>query len=176
MDENLVKLLISILLFLLVIGWFITSFLLIRKFKNFRRQVFIDIENKNKEYYLNLVLKENNLFPYYERLKSGYLFSFKTKNDFDEVTTITLKNHYKFVDERVIYIINDELKYKDKEIVEIDNKKYLKLNPKIKHLEMLVSNDLPSHFMLRFEFKYDGDKVSYTVKEVENYGKQEESN
>lgn len=52
------------------------------------------------------------------------------------------------------------MKY-DLDIVTIDERKYIKLNDKIKTIEILVSFETPSHFLAKFKVnRLDKDKYS----------------
>ena len=130
-----------------------------------------EIELCMKDAYMNIELVDGNLFPYREKLISGVKHDFKIKEELvDEVTKIKLKKRYSFFEIKVIYIVNNSLHYPLK-FKEIEGKKYIILDKDIKTIELLISFDKPSHFLLRYDFKYNKDGITYKVEEEKENGR-----
>jgi len=173
--SDLGRLILSIVLAVFALGLLIFVSILTKKRNGYVQGVLLAIEENNKNYFLNTNLLDGKYFPYHERLKSGLRHKFGCKDEFDEVTNITLKKNYTFFDERVIYIVNNNLHYPLK-IVEIENKKYIELDRKIKTIEVLVSNEKPSHFLLKFEFVKTSEGITFSVKEETFDGRSKKDN
>jgi hypothetical protein len=162
--SDLGRLILSIVLAILALGLLIFVTVFTKKRNAYVQGVLISLEENNKNYYLNTNLLDGKYFPYHERLKSGLRHKFGVKDERDEITNITLRKNYTFFDERVIYIVNNNLHY-PLNIVEIEKKKYIELDSKIKTIEILVSNERPSHFLLKFEFVKTSEGITFSVKE-----------
>jgi len=163
------RLVLSIVILVISIGVFIFFLIFTRRKSSYRLNVLKAIEQGNKQYYLSLKLKDDIYFPYYPRLKSGFKYDFKSPGEEDVISNIKLNKHYSFLDERVIYIINNELHYPMNKVT-IDNQEYILIDKRIKTIEMLISNDLPSHFLIKFEFNHKDGKITYAVEEVVDNG------
>lgn len=145
-----------ILVFALVLV--ITFTVMVKKHNNYCKSKTIELDNVSYDYYLNLKLKDDLYFPYFETHASGVRFTIKSKGAKDNLSGVEVKKHYSFYDDNIIYIINNNMKY-PLEIVNIDDQKYIKLNKDIKDIEILVSFETPSHFLAKFKVnKLDSNK------------------
>lgn len=162
-----VKLILSICFFVLSMTLFIIIYMMMKRRSRYISEMQNTIEEEIKNYYLNLKIEEN-LFPYHEKLISGVRYDLLKKGkDSDSTFEIPLKKHYSFFEAKPIYIVNNNLKYLF-EFKEVDNKKYIIIDKKIKTLELLVFFDKPSHIMFKYEFRFINGKFEYKVTEEVN--------
>lgn len=165
--ENLI---ISIVTFVILLALLIFIIIFFKRKRDYVENTLLEIDRKNKLYYLNLKLKDDNLFPYFEKVKTGIRTNFESKGEFDSRTSIKLKPHYSFFEDRIIYIINNNLHY-PKQIVSSDDQKYILIDDDIKTMEILITNERPSHYLLKYTFyrRKDREGFDFEVKEVDEY-------
>ena len=126
------------------------------------------LEKETYNYYQKLELKDNKYFPYFYTHGSGIRRDFKSKGDKDNITGITLNKNNRFFFDRILYIVNGKLHGEfDKKIIE--GKEYIVIDKNIKTIELLVSFEKPSHFLVKYNvIKIDKDKFKIElVKEEE---------
>lgn len=165
MTKEEIKLLLSIIFFVITLVFLIVVLIFIKKRNKYFSDVLKDIEEKTKDYFMNIEIEDCNLFPYHNNVVAGIGTKLSSKGEFDDLTKIKLKKHYNFFHQKIIYIVNNTLSYKF-DIVLKNDKEYIVIDKKIKTIEILVSNNKPSHYMLKYEFMHDSDNVRYEVKEV----------
>ena len=77
-----------------------------------------------------------------------------------------------------MYIINDQINYPfTKEI--IDDKEYIKIDNKINTIEMLISFEKPSHFIIKYKVSNIGEnkyKIELIKEMNEDDGRRNENN
>lgn len=175
---NLTKILIYSTILVLTLAFAITFTLIVKRHNNYCKSKTIELDNGSYDYYLNLKLKDNLYFPYFDTHASGVRYQNKSIGNKDKLSGVEVKKHYSFYDDNIIYIINNRIKY-PLEIVDIDNQKYIKLNDDIKDIELLVSFETPSHFLAKFKVnkldlnKYEIELVS--TKEDEDDSRRNEN-
>ncbi len=161
---------------ILIVVLFITIFftIIVKKKTAYAKSKTVELDNESYNYYLNLKLKDDLYFPYFETHASGVRYKYNSKGNKDILSGVEVNKHYSFYDDNIIYIINNKMKY-DLDIVTIDERKYIKLNDKIKTIELLVSFETPSHFLAKFKVnRIDKDKYSFELN-VNKEEKEDES-
>ncbi len=154
------KLIIFSSILIVVLIFAILFSIIVKKKTAYAKSKTIELDNKSYDYYSNLKLKDDLYFPYFETHASGVRYKFSSQGNKDVLSDVEVKKHFSFYDDNIIYIINNKMKY-DLDIVTIDERKYIKLNDKIKTIEILVSFETPSHFLAKFKVnKLDKDKYS----------------
>ena len=155
-----------ILLVILIVTLIIlvTVFITLRKIEKYKASCMDILVPKNEDYYRSLEVEQGNLIRYYEENASFIEFKFKSKGDFDEISSLQLKKHYTFFKNKIFYLINGVLSEK-LDVIEIDNQKYIKLNDKIKSLQILVSYG--NHTNLLVKYKVIKENESFRL-EVDN--------
>lgn len=162
----------SILIVVLFVAIFFT--IIVKKKTAYAKSKTVELDNESYNYYLNLKLKDDLYFPYFETHASGVRYKYNSKGNKDILSGVEVNKRYSFYDDNIIYIINNKMKY-DLDIVTIDERKYIKLNDKIKTIELLVSFETPSHFLAKFKVnRIDKDKYSIELN-VNKEEKEDES-
>lgn len=161
------KLILSCILLLVSVIALIIVFVYTKKVINKEKEIVDELEKKTYEYYKNLQLKDGKYFPYYHTHAFGIRGDRKSLGDKDNITGITIGKHKRFYFDRILYIFNEKLHIAlDKET--IDNQEYIIINNKIKKIELLVSFEKPSHFLVKYNVIKDkeGYKLELDEKEV----------
>lgn len=146
-------LILSVIFLIVSIVVLVTVSILIKRNKNYRNHIISELEKNSYLYYQELKLLDNEYFPFFAEHASGIISSYKSKGEIDCLSNVSLKKHYKFVKDKIIYIVNNNLHY-PLEIVIINERKYIKLSRDIKTIELLVSFEKPSHFLAKYAVKY----------------------
>ena len=163
-----VKLLIAIgLLFSSVIALLIV-FLYTKKVVNKEKEIVNKLEEETYKYYQNLQLVEDKYFPYFHIHAAGLRGKRGSLGDKDNITNVEAFKNRVFYFDRILYIVNGKLHGEfDKKIIE--GKEYIVIDKNIKTIELLVSFEKPSHFLVKYNvIKIDKDKFKIElVKEEE---------
>jgi hypothetical protein len=161
------KLIISLVCFIIVIIFFIVFSIILKTINKYIEGKNQAIEKETYKYYATLELKDNLYLPYYESHGSGIKFSLKSNGDFDEISQVKLDKKYTFFRDNIIYIINNNLHFQ-KNLIMIDGKQYLVIDDQIKIIEILVSFEKPSHFLVRYNVCKDELGYHIVLKEEED--------
>ena len=147
MDEYIYLIVVSILVVILLVALFFVK----------KSQKYIDgeyqhlLENSD-EYLKNISLKDGK---YLEKVKThgaSITYKLNSDGDFDYISNLSLKKNYAFLQDRVVYIFNDNWKTKV-EIKVIDNKEYYVLNNQIDNVNILLSFERSQHILARYIVK-----------------------
>ncbi len=166
---NLTKIIIYSTILVLTLAIAIVFTVTVKKHTNYQKSKTNELDNNSYDYYLNLKLKDDLYFPYFETHASGVRYLHKSNGSKDKLSGVEVKKHYSFYDDSIIYIVNNRMKYQ-LDIVTIDEQKYIKLNDDIKDIEILVSFETPSHFLAKFKV----NKVNSNKYEIELVSKKED--
>lgn len=157
-------LVLSIVFFVVTLSFFVFILIVLKNRKRYFETILSEIEYKTKEYFMSIGIEDDRLFPFNKEVVAGITRKFN-KIDYDELTNIKLKKGYTFIKQRVIFIVNNELNYPFK-IVNKNNKEYMVIDDSIKQIEILVSSYRPSHYMLKYTFTHENNRIAYEVEEV----------
>ena len=162
------KLILSCILLLISVIALIIVFVYTKKAVNKEKEIVDSLEKETYEYFRKLQLKDGKYFPYFHTHASGIRGDRKSLGDKDNITGITIGKHKRFYFDRILYIFNEKLHIElDKET--IDEQEYIVINNKIKRIELLVSFEKPSHFLVKYNVikTKDGYKIELDEKEVD---------
>ena len=106
-------------------------------------------------------------FPYFREHAAGIRKDKKSLGDKDNITSIQVEKNKRFYFDKIFYIINNQMKYPIKTKI-IEGKEYIVIDDKIKTIELLVSFEKPSNFLVRYNInKIDNNKYTIQlIKEV----------
>lgn len=149
MTEEQKLILAIVLLFSTVIALLIT-FIYFRKVVKKEKSTVDSLEKETYKFYQNLELKDGIYFPYFHTHAAGIRPKSKSKGDKDNITDITIGKNRVFYFDRILYIINNKLNCPYKKET-IDNKEFIVLDDTIKTIELLVSFEKPSHFLVKYQ-------------------------
>lgn len=134
------------------------------------------LEKETYNYYQILELKDNKYFPYFYTHGSGIRRDFKSKGDKDNITGIILNKNNRFFFDRILYIVNGKINLPLEKKV-IDEQEYIVINDNIKTIELLVSFEKPSHFLIKYKvIKVSKDNYRVELTEVEDDDTRRNSN
>lgn len=159
------KLIFAIIFFIVSVVALIIVLIYTKKVVKKEKEIVDLLEKESIEFYKNLKLIDNRYFPYFDVHASGIRRSNKYLGDKDVITGIEVGKHNKFYFDRILYIVNEQLKYpftKEK----IEDKEYISIDNKINTIELLISFEKPSHFL----FKYKVNKIEKDKYEIELIG------
>lgn len=162
------KLILSCILLLISVIALIIVFVYTKKVVNKEKEIVDSLEKETYEYFRKLQLKDGKYFPCFHTHASGIRGDRKSLGDKDNITGITIGKHKRFYFDRILYIFNEKLHIElDKET--IDEQEYIVINNKIKRIELLVSFEKPSHFLVKYNVikTKDGYKIELEEKEVD---------
>lgn len=169
------KLILALIFLVISIVSFICVFLYTKKVVKVEKQTVESLEKETLDFYKTLKLKDNKYFPYFQTHAAGVRRKNKYEGDRDNITNVTTGKHSKFYFDRILYIINGKLKYPFKKEA-IDEKEYIVFDDKIKTIELLVSFEKPSHFLIKYKVnKIEKDKYEIELIGVDDHesGKEE---
>lgn len=154
-----------IFLVALVIVLLITI-IIIRKTNEYKNLKYKELVEKTELYYASLSLIEDNLFPYYTFHACDVEINLKSKGEYDELSQVEIKKHYGFFKDRILYVLNDNLKNKP-EIIGKNKQKYILIDEKISSIKILVSFAKNDHLIIKYKINKIGDKYEIVLEESE---------
>jgi hypothetical protein len=153
-EEQKIILYVSLLVISLII--LIIIFLYTKKVIKKENETINKLEEETYKYFESLSLLKNEYFPYFYSHASGIRWTRGSLGDKDNITNLIIGKNRKFYFDRILYIINDQINYPfTKEI--IDEKEYIKIDNKINTIEMLISFEKPSHFIIKYKVSNIGE-------------------
>ena len=172
--EQKLILLISFLLVSLVTSLIVL--LVTKKITKKEKELVEILEKETFNYYQNLELKDNLYFPYFYTHGSGIRRDHKSQGDKDNITGVTLGRHNRFFFDRILYIVNGKINMPlEKKVIE--NQEYIVINDSIKTIELLVSFEKPSHFLIKYKVvKISKNNYKIELTEVEDDDTRRDSN
>lgn len=155
-----------VLLFICVIG-LLLSFIYFRKVVKKEQEMLNQLEEETYKYYQTLELVEDKYFPYFKSHAAGIRTSKGSIGDKDNITKLEIGKNRVFYFDRILYISNNQMHY-PYTIDEIDGQQYIVIDNRIKNIELLVSFEKPSHFLVRYNIiKIGKDKYKLELVEEE---------
>ncbi|MBE6143766.1 MAG: hypothetical protein E7177_07280 [Erysipelotrichaceae bacterium] len=158
-----VKIIIAIVLLFSSVIALLIVFLYTKKVVKKEKEIVNKLEEETYKYYQNLKLLDDKYFPYFHTHASGLRSKKGSIGDKDNITNIEAFKNRVFFFDRILYIINNQLHGKfEKEI--IDGQEYIIIDDKIKTIELLVSFEKPSHFLVKYQvIKVDKNKYKLEI-------------
>lgn len=147
-------LLIALLVILLILT---IIFIILRKSEIYIRKTMEEVVEKSKNYFQELQVYQDRYLEYIEFNGSNIDYALKKENDFDPLSKVVLKKHYKFFKDKILYYFNDNLSIKVETIKE-NGKNYFILNDKLKTLGVYVSFRGNNHIVVKYKINYVGSK------------------
>lgn len=131
------------------------------------KELISKLEEETYDYYQKLTLLDDMYFPYFKEHAAGIRKDKKSLGDKDNITSIQVEKNKRFYFDKIFYIINNQMKYPIKTKI-IEGKEYIVIDDKIKTIELLVSFEKPSNFLVRYNInKIDNNKYTIQlIKEV----------
>ena len=163
-----VKIIIAIVLLFSSVIALLIVFLYTKKVVKKEKEIVNKLEEETYKYYQNLKLLDDKYFPYFHTHASGLRSKKGSIGDKDNIINIEAFKNRVFFFDRILYIINNQLHGKfEKEI--IDGQEYIIIDDKIKTIELLVSFEKPSHFLIKYKVNnIEKDKYEIELIGVDN--------
>ena len=162
------KLILSIIFFIVSAIALIIVLIYTKKVVKGEKEKVDSFEKETLNYYQNLKLLDNKFFPYFNTHASGVRRSRKYIGDKDNITGIEVGKYNRFYFDRILYIINGKLKYPFS-LEKVEEKEYIIINDKIETIELLVSFEKPSHFLIKYKVNnIEKDKYEIELIGVDN--------
>ena len=159
------KLILAVIFFIVSVIVLIIVLIYTKKVVKKEKEIVDSLEKESIDFYTNLKLIDNKYFPYFNTHASGIRRSHKYVGDKDNITNIEVGKHNKFYFDRILYIVNDQLKYPFKK-EKVENQEYIVIDNKINSIQLLISFEKPSHFLI----KYKVNKIEKDRYEIELIG------
>ena len=144
------RMVLSIIFFALSALALIVVFTYNKKVLSKDKEVIAKLEEETYNFYQNLTLIDDKYFPYYKEHAAGIRRKSKSTGDKDNITSIEIGKNRKFYFDQIFYIVNNQMRYPYK-LETIDGKEYLVIDDKIQTIELLVSFEKPSNFLVRYK-------------------------
>ena len=137
--------------------------------------IFKKIQKYIEEEYFNLIENTNLYFQELDLLDGKYLekiemhgasivYNLKSDKEFDYISGIELKKHYRFLKDRVIYNFNDNWNIKPN-IILIKNKEYYEIDESITKINILVSFEKNHHILAKYLVKKVNQELILIINE-----------
>ena len=110
------------------------------------------LEEETYKYYQELTLLEDRYFPYFKEHAAGVRKDKNSLGDGDNITSVKVGKKKKFYFDKIFYILNNQMRYSFK-TKSINGMEYIVIDDDIKTLELLVSFEKPSNFLIRYQIK-----------------------
>ena len=156
-------LIVGLVVFIIIL---IITIIIIRKTNEYKNVKYKELVEKTEQYYLNLSLKDGYLFPYHIFHACDVELNFKSKGEKDPLSQVNIKKNYGFFKDRILYVINDNLKNK-LEIIEKEDQKFIKISNAIKQIKILVSFARNDHLIITYKVNKINDKFEIVIEESE---------
>lgn len=146
------KMILAIIFFACSLIGLLVVFIYQKKVVRKEKEVINSLEEETYKYYQELTLLEDKYFPYFSTHAAGIRRKSKSNGDKDNLTNVSIGKNRIFYFDRILYIVNNQMRYPIKKEI-IDNKEYMVIDDKIKTIELLVSFEKPSNFLVKYNVK-----------------------
>lgn len=116
------------------------------------KELISKLEEETYKYYQDLTLLEDKYFPYFKEHAAGIRKDKTSLGDEDNITSVKVEKKKKFYFDKIFYILNNQMRYPFKTET-INEMEYIVIDDDIKTLELLVSFEKPSNFLIKYQIK-----------------------
>jgi hypothetical protein len=141
-----------LLIILIIVIVLLIALYIVKKIQNYIEEEYFNLIENTNLYFQELDLLDGKYLEKIDKHGASVIYSLKSNKEFDYISGIELKKHYRFLLDRVVYIFNDNWKEKPR-IILINNKEYYEIDESITKIHILVSFEKSHHILAKYLVK-----------------------